>query len=208
MADYALTQLRWDRIRPSGQPAEDVMVNTFHWQCADGGLSEDDASNAETHITTWVNAIKGNLANGTVLTEARHYNMPATAGPVGDPAFTTAFSIAGTGGAGNELPPQAAISHTLRTAIRRRWGRIYLGGISFTTLDHGRVNATAIAQLANGFADMLASFRGDGTGWVVWHRASWTPQDFQVNAVDDVNYLILRRRFDTPCGRAVRDNTP
>jgi len=204
VADYGLIQIRWKRDRPAGQPAEDVMVNVMHCQVSDGGWSTDDRDVVDDALSAWFGAIAALFSTQVGPTETRLYNMPATAGPVGDPAFVIEEpGFVGTGSMDATLPPQAAISHTLVTAIRRRWGRIYLGGLVSTALTNGRVNATALSTLGDAFGTFGTTLRSNGQGLVVWHRATWTPEDVTGYRIDDIWDVIRRRRYDSALNREV-----
>jgi hypothetical protein len=195
MASYGLVQIRYDRNRPSGQPAEDVMVNTLHCQVTDGGWTTDDRDAFMSAFgSLWV-ALRPYISSDVHVSEIRFYNMPTVSGPVGDPAFTHVETLPGTGSAAAELPPQVAASVTWITAIRRRWGRIYLPGLVNTVLDHGRFSTTFVGVVATAIDAFGTALRGDGQGLVVWHRSSWTPTDTTEYRVDDVPDVIRRRRF-------------
>lgn len=193
--NYALLQLRYNRLRPTGQPAEDVAINTLHIQTSDGGLSAGDQSDVMTAIGHWWDAIGALISDQVNLHEVRMYNLPATAGPLGDPAYVDTTPHQGLGSSAAELPPQCAISHTLKTPIRRRWGRIYLPGIVNGAVSYGRVNDAALSTLGNAFEVFGKALRNAGIPIVVWHRASWSPQPVETFTIDDVFDVQRRRRF-------------
>jgi hypothetical protein len=195
LADYGLVQIRYNRVRPSGQPAEDVMVNTLHMQTSAGGFTSDDRDSIDDILTTFWTAFKPYVSGGIRLQEYRFYNLPSTVGPAGDPAFTVTKNLAGTGSSAEELPNQVAMTVTWQTDIRRRWGRIYLPPVVINAIDTGR--------FANGFVDIVAAavdamgtqLIDNGTGLVVWNRQSWTPTHIIGYRVDDVPDVIRRRRL-------------
>jgi hypothetical protein len=195
LASYGLVQHRWVRTRPSGQPAEDICVNTLHCQVTDGGWTTDDRDVYLASWTTCFNAIKTLISDYYNQQEIRFYNLPATPGPSGDPAFTSVVNRVGTSGHAGELPPQCAMSVTLEAVIRRRWGRIYLPGLTTSALDTGRWGSVATDAVCDAFDAHFSGLRGSGQGIVTWHRATWTPTDVQHIRVDDVPDVIRRRRF-------------
>lgn len=195
MASYGLVQVRWQRNRPSGQPAEDVAVNTIHTQVTDGGWTSDDRDTFDAAFTNMHAAVKSGISSDVALAELRYYNLPATPGPSGDPVFTTTLGTPGTGSAAAELPPQCAISITWVTAIRRRWGRIYLPGLVNGTCINGRVSDAYRGTLATAVHTFGLTLRQGGQGIVTWHRATWTPTDVTAARIDDVFDVIRRRRF-------------
>lgn len=197
MPSYGAVQIRWNRVRPSGQPAEDVAVNVVHCQVTDGGWTTDDVNVFESELTTFWNAIKGNISSELTPNERRYYNVPATTGPYGDPAFVrTGTLTAGGATAAAELPPQIAATITWITAIRRRWGRIYIPGWASGASDYARIKSTVVDATGPAAHDFAQNLRGSGQGLVVWHRASWTPQDVTQVRMDDVWDVQRRRRFD------------
>lgn len=198
MASYGLVQIRWNRVRPTGQPAEDIAVNTLHCQVTDGGWTTDDRDVFNSAWETfWETTLRTLVSSEYSPNERRFYNLPATPGPSGDPAFTiTGGTAAATGSASAELPPQIAMTITLITAIRRRWGRIYIPGLTTAALDTGRIGASTISTLANDFQAFGESLRGSGQGLVVWHRAGWTPEDVTSIRIDDTWDVQRRRRWD------------
>jgi hypothetical protein len=197
MASYGLVQLRWKRDRPTGQPAEDVMVNTIHCQVTDGGWTTDDRDAFNGAFATFWAAVNDRFSSQVGPTEHRFYNMPATAGPLGDPAFTTLDPTqVGTASLSATLPPQVAITVTWKTAIRRRWGRIYLGGLTSGAVNNGRIDASTLTELANAIDAFGTALRGSGQGIVVWHRAGWSAEDVTDFTIDDVFDVQRRRRYD------------
>lgn len=173
------------------------MVNALHTQVTDGGWTEDDRDAFNSAWDDFFTAEASLFSAQVGPVERRFYNMPATAGPLGDPAFVTLSpSSVGTGDPSTTLPPQCALTVTLQTSIRRRWGRIYLGGFVELALANGRANASIVPTLANNFADFASALIGGGQGLYVWHRQSWTPQEVIQISVDDVWDVQRRRRYD------------
>lgn len=209
MADYGLMQVRWLRGRPAGQPGEDEMVNTIHCQTSDGGWSEDDRDVVHTQ---WANLMLGELnammSSDVKLDQVRLYNLPATSGPLGDPAFTISFGTPGSGSPSATLPPQCAVTVTWLTSSRRHWGRIYLGGFVNTLCSNGRVEEGNLSTIADQFQSFGQALRDAGIGIVVWDRTSWTAYDVQELQMDDVWDVQRRRRYSNPLFRNHRDITP
>lgn len=195
MADYGLVQIRYNRVRPSGQPAEDVMVNTVHLQVADGGWDTDSRDTFSGAFEDFWTVYKAYCTTGTHLEELRMYDMPAVAGPVGDPVFTVDEGVAGTAALSGQLPYQTAVSITWKTTIRRRWGRIYLPSPGENAIDSGRFGSGFVDALAAATHDFGATLRGAGMGLVVWHRSTWTPTDTVAFRIDDNPDVIRRRRL-------------
>lgn len=210
MANFALVQLRWQRNRPTGQPPEDVMVNTLHFQCSTGGLVAGDADDFITHLALFVNAtLNASISEDVFIAEARFYDMPAVAGPLGAPAFTRVDPLAhGGAGRAGTMPPQVALTVTLQVAARRHWGRIYVGGLTYVILDDGRANAAILPNLADDFRDFALAQIGSGQGLYVWNRATWAAQEVREISIDDVFDVQRRRRYDRAVTREQRNLFP
>ena len=197
MPSYGAVQLRYKRDRPSGQPAEDIAVNTLHCQVTDGGWTTDDRDTFNSAWQTWWTAIAAFVSSAVGPVEHRFYNVPATAGPYGAPAFvTTHSSQVGTGSPSAELPPQCAMSITMHTAARRHWGRIYLPGLVNGTVNTGRFLNTVCGTAGAAYETMLQTLRASGQGVVIWDRGAWIPHDTVDGRIDDVVDVQRRRRFD------------
>lgn len=195
MANWGLVQIRWTRNRPSGQPAEDVAVNTIHTQVSDGGWTTDDRDTFDTAWAVHFNDLKPYISAECGPQELRFYDMPATAGPLGEPAFVVTHpAYFGTAAATSELPPQSAMTYTWKTAIRRRWGRIYIPCLCNTLLGTGRISSTALAAVGASVDTFGTTLRSNGQGIVVWHRAGWNAEDVTEFTIDDVMDVQRRRR--------------
>jgi hypothetical protein len=172
------------------------MVNTLHCQVSDGGWTTDDRDTFNSAWTTFVDGFFRSMYSSEVhQNEIRYYNLPSTSGPLGDPAFITTTAHNGTGSASATLPPQCAITVTWKTAVRRRWGRIYLGGLVTGNVDDGRISSDALSSIGSTIDVFGTTLRSNGQGIVVWHRASWTPQDVTDFTIDDVWDVQRRRRY-------------
>lgn len=173
------------------------MVNALFAQCSDGGLTSDDVDVFHAAETALHTPLAPLMSSGVALAETRYYNVPATAVPFGDPAFVrTRSSYFFAGSLAATLPPQCAISITFETDVRRRWGRMYLGGLVSACMDNGRVANSVLTTIGNAIDTWGTTLRGSGQGLVVWSRQLWTPLDVQSFRVDDVFDVIRRRRFD------------
>lgn len=196
MANYALLQARWKRVRPSGQPAEDVAVNTIHFQASDGGLTTGDVDLVDDAWQDMLIAIDSLFSGDYNPEERRYYDVPATAGPLGDPFDVRIGTL--TGGVGSsaaELPPQCAVSVTWETSARRHWGRIYLPGMINSLISHGRITSANLTVIGDAIDAMGTAMRSAGNGIVVWDRAAWAPHDVTTFRIDDVVDVQRRRRF-------------
>lgn len=208
MANYALLQARWARVRPSGQPAEDVCVNTIHFQASTGGLDSGDVDLVDDAWQDMLIAIDALFSSEYNPRERRYYNVPAVAGPYGDPFDTRIGTLTGgVGAAASELPPQCAVSVTWETAARRHWGRIYLPGFINSLTSYGRITSTNLTVIGDAITAMGTAMRAAGNGIVVWDRGTWTPHDVTTFRIDDVVDVQRRRRFGGAFNRYTGDFT-
>jgi hypothetical protein len=178
------------------------MVNALHLQVPDGGwtAAARDAFNARW--ATMFTSISNPISTRVACYEHRFYNLPATSGPMGDPAFTTEHpTMVGLGSAATEMAPQVAATVTFQTAIRRRWGRIYLGGLVAALSVSGRIDASSVGVIGAAFRTFAAGLISDSLPLVIWHRASWTPEPVTIISMDDVFDVQRRRRYDSAVTR-------
>lgn len=201
MASYGLVQVRWERARPAGQPAEDVIVNTFHCQVTDGGWTTDDRDTFNTQFDSLLTPLYTFISSNVTNSERRFYNVPAVRGPSGDPVFTTLPGFGGTGAHAAELPPQCALSITWETSARRHWGRIYWGGLINSLIADGRVTSANLSTWGTAIDAFGTALRQGGQGLVVWDRAAWAPHDVTTFRIDDVMDVQRRRRFSQAYNR-------
>lgn len=204
MAQFALTQIRWARAAPTGDPARDVAINAIHWgKDAGSPITDTDRATFETAFLTFFGACGSGgpsyISNAYSISQFRHYDMPTVAGPLGAPALVNNPSSGNVGtGTTAELPPQISASITMRTAVRRRWGRIYLPGVHSGRLDHGKIDALTVDVIGGAFHSFVDSLRTSFTfGVVVWHRGSWAPEVVTAVSMDDVWDVQRRRRLQS-----------
>lgn len=180
------------------------MVNTIHFQASDGGLVSGDWDTFTSAFTNFYNAtgVRALFSNEVKLKEIRYYDMPATVGPLGQPAHVSDISLVGGGSSASTLPPQCAITVTWKTTNRRRWGRIYLGGLVTSALSDGRIGASVVSLLGAAIDTFGTTLVNGGNELVVWHRAAWEPTFVDSFTVDDVWDVQRRRRYAHALNRA------
>jgi hypothetical protein len=180
-------------------PTDDAGNMHFDFMNITGGNPDDtwitsDYTTLEALINTWWTSVKPLCP--TWFRKARyswHRVGPGVAKP--NPAeriLDFVSPVAGT--AGNFLPPQCASSITMRTAVRRSWGRTYLpfgkGLMATGRLDSADADtlATATQTLLHGAA--AADFL---PGVVSYHLNSFLGTE--TVEVDDTVDIIRRRRW-------------
>jgi hypothetical protein len=182
------------------------MVNAIHFQASAGGLTSSDCDDFISALANPVNGtLNTNVSSEVRVAEIRFYNLPSTAGILGDPAFVRTDPLGHpTGSASATLPPQCAATVTFQVAARRHWGRIYLGGFVTGACSDGRIAAAVVSGLADDFQDFGTALRDAGLGLVVWNRVTWSPADVTQISVDDVWDVQRRRRYDHAFNREER----
>jgi len=107
----------------------------------------------------------------------------------------TAEALAGTDATG-PVPPQCAVTVSLRTAVFNKAGRgrFYLPALSTDKVSAGRILAGAVTQIVTASQKMIQSLNGAGYTVVVYHRASRTHDNVVSVNVGDVFDTQRRRR--------------
>jgi hypothetical protein len=207
MATYNLVQVVYDRSGLSAN--EDVAVNVLHIrqvvQASPDILPVTDQGRqnfVQDFKDYWVQ-VRPLVTSKVKVRELRFYDVPSTPGTdMGDPVLVEPIDLAGTG-TGLPLPPQCAISVTLKTAVRKRWGRFYLPGPTTAYVDaNGRFDNSGATILANAVHD-LTDRSGTGACLVVFSRVHWNHADPTEIQVDDIYDVVRRRRFSEPHNRTI-----
>lgn len=212
--------VRWSRA-PTGS-TEDQDQITMHMLGVTSGAPRawvagtDDAA-VEAAFGTFWGSVKPSFPTTTHL-DIYRWNMSGpswdvTPSPYNPSVRVTEVDVAGTSGA-SMLPPQTAISVTLKTSIRKRWGRVYLPAPTTSLGDAvGRVAATGTYNLhtvADAFKTFVNACVTANVQPVVVSRAHpayttakghaiaaqvWTAYPVTAIQVDDLFDVIRRRRY-------------
>lgn len=174
-----------------------------HWLNTTGGdldttWTSGDFSAVETGLQTFWSGLSTWVSSIYRLEEIRWYGYgPDTVGTKDDPIpVYRVTAVAGTpqGGASSGSPSTNACAITLKTALRKHWGRFYVP-INATKLDvAGRLSSANCDTLAAAAQAFLRSGESAGVYPVVYDKArksAFTANDLQV---DDIADVIRRRR--------------
>lgn len=195
---------------PSGASlSEDVAVCHFDFLNMTSGDPDDtwiaaDFNALEGALTTWHADLRTFLHTSLVFDQIRWYRIGPNISPPNPPVKILEMNVAG-GSAAAMLPPQVAISITLKHPVRRCWGRTYLPGATTTALgSNGRIDATQTANVATRTNTLFAA--ADAAGFVPVVYSKTRAKAFAIEAiqVDDTFDVIRRRRWDKPSLREVR----
>jgi hypothetical protein len=195
--------------RDDYQPPEDVCVCTMHVRKVINNFPDFAPMDAQARADftqdwrdTWT-SLDGHVSGAVVLRELRYYEVQDARGmDMGDPLEVHQLNLPGAVGS-SLLPPQVAASITFKTQHRKRWGRIYIPGLTITSLDgFGRIKAETRTDLCAGGRN-LCDRGGTGAALCVFSRLHWDFEDVTQVQVDDVFDVIRSRRFDKPIARTV-----
>jgi hypothetical protein len=212
MAKYNLVQTTFNRDQL--RPDEDDAAITFHIrevvQAAPDIIPVTDQGRADfiNRMSQWWQMVAPHVTRDIFMHESRFYDIP-DGGPfpakdprawMGDPVLVHAWNSPGQDASG-ALPPQVAVSVTLRTAHRKRWGRYYIPSPGQSVCS----SLGAIDQLAAvAFKEAthhLTSRSGTGAAATVFSRLHWDHEDPETIQVDDIFDVVRRRRFSSPLYR-------
>lgn len=225
--------LKWSR-GPSGGTVEDADFITLHFAKLTGGVADAnwltaDYTAVEARIDTLMTTLKTYLPSFSTFVEMRWFKdgptqSPADGapGPANPAVRVTARALAMTG-ALPVLPPQTSCSVTFKTALRKRWGRVFLPAFVVTAAaavltSEGRVATTTQAAMRGIFVTFFNGCRADAHLPVVWSRERSAhldskgneiphhdPTAYEITAVqvDNLYDVVRSRRYSGPTSRDV-----
>lgn len=164
-----------------------------------GGAPDDtwtagDFTTVEGAIDTFWGAIKSMYHTGLVLTELRWYRIGPGATPPEPTVRVTSRSVAGTSGTGS-MPQQCAVTISLRTALRKHWGRLYLPTPTITQLAAGGLlSNTAVDAYAAAFNSLVTTIETADFYPVVYSRQRERAYAVNRMVVDNIIDIQRRRR--------------
>lgn len=208
LADGRRCVLRFSRVAPTGL-REDAAQFDFEFLNFTGGVVDNtwvdaDFTALEGYIDTWWTAVKAICSANIILDEYRWFkfgpSLPLSAKgneEPGPPVRVVDKNVPGSIAAGTAqpLPWQISASVTFKTAVRRRWGRIYVPGLTTTQSDaYGRIFASARTVLANATDALFASATTNDYAPVVYSPTRRSAYGIEAVQVDDVWDVIRSRR--------------
>lgn len=194
----------YSRTRPSGQPEADGITNTIHFGLPGDGWSSSEMSDVAGAVTTnFTTGYRSMFSPGVELVELRFYSRDAIVGTEWTLDGVLTESLAGSGTADSELPPQDACTVTWRTSSRRHWGRIYLGGFIESVNDDGMVGDTFVDAIATAWTNIVTAWQALDVEPVVYNRASLGGLSILAVEVDNVWDIQRRRRYASSTHRVV-----
>lgn len=136
------------------------------------------------------------------LVEHRWYNYGPGVVPPNPPARITTLGTPTPGTASTGFVPQVGTTVTLKTALRRHWGRFYLP-LAATKFDtNGQLSTSSADFIATQARDALvAPGTSQGVSPVVWDKAHRVAYGITAVQVDSIPDIQRRRRARTTAYR-------
>lgn len=163
----------------------------------DDTWTSGDYTTLEGHLDTWWGSVKPLVYSGVKLSAYDWYRYGPGVGSPNPAERVTSRSVAGTAGA-PALPPQVACSITLRTGVRRSWGRTYLPGLASGVMDTpGTLASANVDTIAAATAALYSSANADDFPMVVVSKHLSAVLSVEAVEVDNDLDVIRRRRWKT-----------
>lgn len=210
--------LKFSRAVPAGY-LEDLAMFTLRWTINAGPgapmsrLDSSDTTRVHAALLTWWATVRSRIGDDWTLKEVewRHFGADFPLGTTGlvkpgPPFLVQPVGTAGTDAANARMPDQVALSITFRTASRKHWGRVYMGGLTSVSLADalkGHALASTVDLFSTAFQVLFNDLANDPR---ITYPVVWSPKyrgALSVNelSVDDTFDVIRRRRAKTPTYR-------
>ena len=189
--------VRWLRDAYS----DDLIQTHFDFANITAGALDDtwtagDFTIVETALDAFWTTIKTKYASAFILSEYRWYRLGPGATPPEPTVRVTSRSVAGTG-TGDSLPPQVSVNISLQTALRKRWGRIYLPPpVESVNNPSGNVTTSDVDVYAGAANTLETTLAANDFEWVVW-----SPTRERMYAI---NRIVTDNVFDIQRSRRYR----
>jgi len=208
---------------------EDVATCGLHILRADGAsvadMTDDDCSATEGRLLALWASIK-DLYDPSIALDRFNWHEYGVGVRKPNPMIrdVSAGVVVGTAADDQDLPPQVAVSVTLKTSRRRNWGRVFLPAIAKENCEAGRIITATVNAIRTAFGTFLDAQAGASLPLVIWsprhagdaltygpaaHADNLDNPDTSSFAmtvdqvqVDDLFDVIESRRFDKALVRA------
>jgi hypothetical protein len=188
---------------------DDTFENTLHFINTASGLVGETASDAQKvavntawssfygSMVSWVNPVIG-------LSEYRWYHQ-TLADPISGPPtkISNPTRVVGTGV--NTMPTQMATSITMRTALRKHWGRIYFPGYRLTGAVNGLLASTDVDAMTNAFRTFVNACAATSLVPVIFSRSQQAVLSIAAVECDNNPDIIRRRRAKASTYKKILD---
>src|SRR3982751_523264 len=186
--------LQW--TRPS--ILEDVVQTHFDWVNYTDGQPDDtwtgaDFDIAETNLQVFWGNIKEHFPEELVLSQIRWYRKGPGATPPEPAVRVLELSVPGTSN-GPLLPQQVACTLSMRTGLRKRWGRSYLPAMTTPQLGTaGHWDQPVVDDIGQNLSTLIGNMAGSDFMAAVYSptmQRAYAVEHIQVDSIPD----IIRRR--------------
>jgi hypothetical protein len=188
-------QVRYSVTVPGLQ--DDTFENVLHFiniapALAGETLTDTQKTAIESAWQTFWNAIKSKCSADVGLQEFRWYGI-SLADPIGGPPNRITTLTRNTGSSSLFGPLQVAETITLRTALRKHWGRLYLP-VCPSAFGHGTFASGDVDLIANSFRTFIASCVTAQTTPVVYSPSRQSVLSISQVEADNLPDIVRRRR--------------
>lgn len=188
-------QIRYTVTRTGLQP--DVFENVMHFVNTEAGvagetLNDTKKAAVETAFSSFWTSAKAWAPSYVKLDSYRWYGVNFSDPLTGPPTRITQLTPS-AGTSGNYPVSQVATSITLRTALRKHWGRIYFPGAIVGNAD-GLVASGDVNAMAGWFQTFMLACGTANVAPVVYSTARQAAMSVSQIEVDNVSDVVRRRR--------------
>lgn len=212
--DLVLRKLvvKWTRVEAAGV-ADDAAEITWHFVGLEVSGFDDFWTTAkyqacEAAFDTFWGVYASKVASNWTLAEYRWYRVLPTEMETGPPLRVTSRNVAGTATTTENMPPQVCVTATLKTALPKHWGRVYLP-FSATNAGsaYGRLASGQTTAIGDAVRDFLVTCSAADAHPVVFSRTLASALSIEAVQVDDLFDVQRRRRYRRPTTRAIYNTT-
>lgn len=192
----------------SGDAYPEKAMYGCHWVNLTSGeldhtWTTSDFTTVENAMSFFWGAQASKLNTETRLEEVRWYRFGPGIFPPNPPVRIYAYPTPPVG-AGGTAPHQVASTVTLRTALRRHWGRFYLPvSAGMFTGAGGQLTSANVDSIAGSVDTLFDTTSAAGIVPVVWDRNRRIAASVTAYEVDSIPDIIRRRRVKTPTYRNI-----
>lgn len=175
----------------------------IHWINTTGGALDTtwttaDYTAVESAVQAFWTALSGRISTDFRLSEHRWYSFGPGVTKPNPPSRTTVLGTPIVGASSALYPHQVSSTVTLRTSLRRHWGRFYVPATGMFGFAGGVGSSTTVDEFAGAARTMLTSpGTSQGVVPVVWDRNRHRAYGVTAIEADSIPDIIRRRRIRT-----------
>jgi hypothetical protein len=174
--------IHWDFMNLTGGAPDDTWTDT-------------DYAGLETILQSWLTGIQAYITQEGTFTAIKWYREGTGVVPPNPAERVTPISHQGTG-ASLTMPPQTALSITLKTARRKQWGRTYLPGVTSVGLGgRGAVTTSVVDAIGAATNTMVLAAIAEDMHPGVLSKVAGSFFTLEQLQIDDVWDVIRSRRW-------------